>query len=72
MNRLFRGLSPERRLALSVALIGAVHVGLVFFGNEDATPLKLLGSFGLASLMLVASFQIKKHLLQAAAARDAR
>ena len=72
MNRLFRGLSPERRLALSITLIGVVHIGLVFFGNEDATPLRLLGSFGLATAMLFAGFQIKKHLLQSSASRDAR
>jgi hypothetical protein len=63
MSALIAALSPGRRLALAIGLIGLVHLGLLRFGNDDATPLRLLGSFALATAMLVASFQLKKHLL---------
>jgi hypothetical protein len=66
MSALVVALSPGRRLALAIALIGLVHLGLLRFGNDDATPLRLLASFVLATAMLVASFQIKKHLLHQA------
>jgi hypothetical protein len=65
VSALVAALTPGRRLALAIGIIALVHLGLLRFGNEDATPLRLLGSFGLATAMLVASFQIKKHLLQA-------
>lgn len=58
-------LGPGRRLTLAIGLIALVHLGLLRFGNEDATPLRLLGSFVLATAMLVAGSQLKKHLLQA-------
>ena len=63
MSALIAALSPGRRLALAIGLIGLVHLALLRFGNEDATPLRLLGSFALATAMLVAAFQLKKQLL---------
>lgn len=60
-----RSLTPGRRLALAIGLIGLVHVALLRFGNDDATPLRLLGSFALSTSLLVVAFQLKKHLLQA-------
>lgn len=64
MSALIAALSPGRRLALAIGLIGVVHLGLLRFGNDHATPLRLLGSFVLATAMLLASFQLNKHLLR--------
>jgi hypothetical protein len=66
MNPMHR-LGPGKRLALSIALMGLVHVGLLFFGNEDATPLRLLGSFALAATLLVVAQRMRQHLNASAA-----
>lgn len=58
-------LSPRRRLALAIGLLGLVHVLLLFVGNEHATPDKLVGSFALSTALLVVSFQIKRQLTAA-------
>jgi hypothetical protein len=64
-------LSPRRRLALAIGLIGLVHVLLLFVGNEDATPGKLAGSFAVSTALLVVSFQIKRQLTAAAGSTPA-
>ena len=66
MNGFMRRLGPQQRLAMSVAVIGLAHVALLRFGNEDATPLRLLGSFVLASALLVASHGIRQRLSKSA------
>jgi len=60
-----RSLTPGRRLALAIGLLGLVHGALLRFGNDDATPLRLLGSFALSTALLLVAFQLKKHLLLA-------
>lgn len=66
MNGFMRRLGPQQRLAMSVAIIGLAHVALLRFGNEDATPLRLLGSFVLSSTLLVAAHRIRQHLTTSA------
>lgn len=72
MNGLFSRLTPAKRLGLAIGLIGLVHLGLLRFGNEDATPLKLLGSFALSAALLLTATAIKKNLLQSSSSRDPR
>lgn len=47
--------NPKHRLLNSGLLLGFVHIGLFLWGNENATPLKLIASFtvmmGLLSLL---------------------
>ncbi|MDP2340873.1 MAG: hypothetical protein Q8O67_07950 [Deltaproteobacteria bacterium] len=40
------------RLLNSGLLFGLVHIGLLFFGNEGATPLRLLLSFTICCALL--------------------
>jgi len=55
MNHVMATLTDGKRLVLSVALLALVHVGLLRYGSEDATPGALLTSFAIAvSLLLVA------------------
>ncbi len=43
---------PKVRLLNSALLLGFVHIGLFLYGNENATPLKLIGSFTLMMALL--------------------
>ena len=40
------------RLLNSALLLGLVHIGLFLWGNENATPLKLIASFALMMALL--------------------
>lgn len=55
-------LSNNRRLAVSILLVACVHVSLFFFGNENATPPMILGSFVLSTTMLVISQRVRAKL----------
>lgn len=54
--------SDKRRLAISILLVACVHVSLVFFGNENATPPMVLASFALSTTMLVISQRVRAKL----------
>ena len=60
--------SEKRRLAVSIFLVGCVHVSLVFFGNENATPPKILASFALSTTLLMVSQRVRAKLLAPRAA----
>jgi hypothetical protein len=62
MNSAMQRLGPGKRLFLSVALVGVVHLMLLRFGSEEATPLRLLGSFVLSTSMLLVAQRIRQHL----------
>ena len=62
MNSAMQRLGPGKRLFLSVALLGVVHLLLLRFGSEEATPFRLLGSFVLSTSMLLVAQRIRQHL----------
>jgi hypothetical protein len=50
------------RLLNSALLFGLVHVGLGFFGNESATPLRLLLSFTICCTLLGLSTIARRYV----------
>ncbi len=54
--------SDKRRLGISIFLVACVHVSLLFFGNEQATPPVILGSFALSCTMLLISQRVRTKL----------
>lgn len=53
---------PKQRLLLKLFLIVLVHVALIFLGNENATPAKLLGSFVLSSTLIIISDRVRAKI----------
>jgi hypothetical protein len=68
MNSILGKLSGGRRLVFTLGLMALVHLGLLRFGNEDATPLRLLGSYVITSALLIAAYRIRATLLPDGAA----
>lgn len=53
----------RRRLATLLLLIALVHIAMIFFGNENATPGKLVFSYLASTAMLLASHTVRRRLL---------
>jgi len=62
MNSAMQRLGPGKRLMLSIGLVGLVHLLLLRFGSDEATPLRLLGSFVLSASMLLVAQRLRQHL----------
>ena len=50
------------RLMNSALLFGLVHIGLLFFGNESATPLRLALSFAACCALLGVSTIARRYV----------
>jgi hypothetical protein len=55
--------NERRRLATLLLLIALVHIAMIFFGNENATPAKLLFSYTASTALLLASHTARRRLL---------
>jgi hypothetical protein len=53
----------RRRLATLLLLIALVHIAMIFFGNENATPVKLLFSYTASTALLLTSHYARRRLL---------
>lgn len=59
------------RLLNSALLFGLVHVGLFFFGNDLATPVRLLFSFTVCCALLAVVTAVRRHLREGRGVRGA-
>ena len=50
------------RLLNSALLFGLVHIGLLFFGNDGATPLRLALSFAICCALLGLATVVRRRL----------
>ena len=53
----------KKRLLVKLLLVVIVHVSMIFLGNENATPQKLLLSFVVTSLLVLVSDRIRAKLV---------
>jgi hypothetical protein len=63
MSAILGRLSDGRRIVMLVAMMALVHLMLLRFGNEDATPLRLLGSFLLTSTLVVVAQRLRRLVI---------